>query len=593
MEITNKNIAKLLREASACYKIKDETANRFQIIAYERAADSVENLTSDVKDLYEDDKLSSIPGVGPAIAGHIEEYIKTGSVMHFNSLKKGLPLGMFALLDIPGIGAKTAYKLAKEFKLDDPDTDADTTLEKVLEAAKSHKIASLEGFGEKSEQLIVQNIKRFEEKATKSFRMPLYFASEIAEKVVAHLKKSPFSVIVEPLGSLRRRVATVGDIDIAVASDNPKEVTDWFIKYPGSKRILEKGERTASIIAETGAQIDLMVQPVDSFGSLLQHFTGSKNHNIHLREYARVIGLSLSEYGIKKGNKLIKFTNENDFYRFINMGYIPPELREDAGEIEAALKHQLPELIELNDIKGDLQIHSNYNLEPSHDLGENSMLEIIEKAKQLDYDYLGFSEHNPSVSKHSLTEIIEIIKRRNEYIEQQKNSTKFTHIISLLEVDILPDGKLAVPDEGLNLLDGCIISVHSVFDQPKDKMTNRIIEALKNPFARFLAHPTGRIIGQRDGYEVDWEKIFATAIDLNKAIEINAAPARLDLPDTLAREAIKSGVKLIINTDAHEISGLEMMSYGVSVARRGWATKHDIINTKPYNEIINWFHERR
>lgn len=588
MEITNKKVAKLLREMAACYTIKDESSNRFQIIAYERAADSIEHLTSEVKDLWEDNKLSTIPGVGPSIAGHLEELFKFGRVKHFESLKKGIPLGMFTLLEIPGIGAKTAYKLAKEFKLDSPDL----ALNELEKAILDNKIAKLPGFGERSQELIEKNITRFKEKATKSFRMPLYFASEIAEKVVNHLKKSPFSASVEPLGSLRRKVATIGDIDIAVASDNPKEVIEWFVKYPGTKRILEKGDVSASIIVETGAQIDLMVQPKSSFGSLLQHFTGSKNHNIHLREYAQSKGLSLSEYGIKKKNKLEKFKTEEEFYRSLKMDWIPPELREDTGEIEAALKHSLPSLIELKDIKGDLQIHSNYNIEPSHDLGDNSMKEIVQKAETLGYDYVGFSEHNPSVSQHTSLQIIDIIKRRNEYIEQIKDSTKFTHILSLLEVDILPDGKLSVPDEGLKILDGCIISVHSVFDQSNEKMTERLLEALKNPYARFLAHPTGRIIGQRDGYEVDWERIFIMAHELNKAIEINAAPQRLDLPDVLVKDAIKSGVKLIINTDAHELGGLDMMPYGVSVARRGWAETRDIINCMPYNEILKWFRER-
>lgn len=589
MEITNKSVAKTLKEAAACYKIKDESANRFQIIAYERAAESIEHLTSDVKDLFEDNKLSAIPGVGPAIRGYIEELIKTGKVKHFESLKKGLPVGMFTLLDIPGIGAKTAYKLAKKFNLNNPGKAINSLEIAILD----NKIAKLPNFGEKSQKAIQENIQRFKEKSTKSYRMPLCFASEIAKKIVEHLKKSPFSDSVEPLGSLRRRVATIGDIDIAVATNSPKKVIEWFVKYPKTKKIIEKGDITASIIVETGAQVDLMVQPTNSFGSLLQHFTGSKNHNIRLREYAQSKNLSLSEYGIKRNKKLEKFSSEIDFYRALKMDWIPPELREDSGEVEASLNHKLPNLLKLNDIKGDLQIHSNYDVEPSHDLGENSMKEIIQKAKDLGYDYIGFSEHNPSVSKHTNQQIIDIIKKRNEYIEHIKDSTKFTHIFSLLEVDILPDGSLATPDEALKLLDGCMISIHSVFEMTKEQMTQRIVNAMKNPYAKFLAHPTGRIIGQRIGYDADWEKIFQIAKDLNKAIEINAAPQRLDLPDTLVREAINKGVKLIINTDAHSIINLDMMPYGVSVARRGWATKDDIINCMSYDNLLKWFKDRR
>ena len=588
MEINNKSIAKLLREAAACYKIKNERSYRFQIIAYERAAETIESLTSEVKDLWKEGKLTEIPGVGPSIQDYIDQLFKFGFVKHIDDLKKNLPGGMFALLDVPGFGAKTAYKLALEFKIENPDT----AVEEIEKVAKNHKIAPLEGFGEKSEEVITQNLKRFREISSRAYRMPLPFASEIAGRVVDHLKKLPFTAVVEPLGSLRREVATIGDIDIAVATVKPKETLDWFVKYPRTKRILEKGQSTASIIVDTGAQVDLMVQPPASFGSLLQHFTGSKNHNIKLREYAISKKMSLSEYGIKINGKLQKYSKEKDFYRALGMQWIPPELRENTGEVEASLNNSLPHLIELKDVKGDLQIHSNYNIEPSHDLGVNSFSEIVQKAKVLGYSYVGFSEHNPSISKHTTTDIINILKRRKETIEQEKSSTKSVQIISLLEVDILPDGSLAVPDKGMEHLDACLVSIHTSMEMSKEQMTERVLKALQNPFAKILAHPTGRIIGQRIGFELDWDKVFALALKLDKAIEINAAPQRLDLPDILVRYAIKKGVKLIINTDAHEISGMDMMPYGISVARRGWATKDDIINTMPYNELIKWLHKR-
>lgn len=588
MEISNRDVSKMLRVAAACYRVKDEPKYRFQIIAYERAADTIENLTFEVKDLWKDNKLNEIPGVGPSIKDYIDQLFKFGFVKHLDDLKKDLPKGMFALLDIPGFGAKTAYKLAKQFNIENPTSAVDD----VEKAALGHKIAKLEGFGAKSEDLIIQNIKRYRESSSKAYRMPYPFAFEIASKVVEYIKKSPFSLSVEPLGSLRRQVSTIGDIDIAAATQNPKEVIDWFVKYPKTKRILEKGDTTSSIIVDTGAQVDLMVQPPESFGSLLQHFTGSKNHNIKLREYALSKGLSLSEHGIKKKGTTIKYKTEEDFYRALGMDWIPPELRENTGEIEASLKNKLPNLVKLGDIKGDLQIHSNYNIEPSHDLGQNSFEEIADKASKLGYKYVGFSEHNPSVSGHTSNQIINIIKRRNEILEHLKYSTKSVQIISLLEVDILTDGALSVPDEGLKLLDGCIVSIHSAMDQSKEQMTRRVISALKNPYARILAHPTGRIIGQRIGFELDWEKVFEVALALDKAIEINAAPQRLDLTDDLVRQATEKKVKLIINTDAHEVGGMDMMQYGISVARRGWATKSDIINTLPYNELINWLHKR-
>ena len=384
-------------------------------------------------------------------------------------------------------------------------------------------------------------------------------------------------------------VATVGDIDIAVSSNNPQKIIDHFKKFRETQKILEAGSRTSSIVLKNGMQVDLMVQPPEAFGALLQHFTGSKNHNIHLRETALKKGLSLSEYGIRVKGKLQKFRTEAEFYKFLNLDWIEPELREDSGEIEAAINHRLPKLVSIEDIKGDIHLHSNFPIEPSHDLGANTFKDIITKAKNLNYEYIGFSDHSPSYSNHTKKQVVDLIKKRKEKIEQLKSSHKNIGILNLLEVDILANGELSIPEEGLKLLDGSIAGVHSSHHQDKRKMTQRILNACKSTYVNVVAHPTGRLLSERESYEVDWPAVFDACIINKKILEINAWPNRLDLPDVLVRDAIRAGIKLIINTDSHEISQMDNMRFGVAVARRGWATKDDIVNTLSWVEFRKLF----
>jgi DNA polymerase (family 10) len=318
---------------------------------------------------------------------------------------------------------------------------------------------------------------------------------------------------------------------------------------------------------------------------MLQYFTGSKSHNIKLREYGLKKNLSLSEYGIRdiKSKKLHEFNNEKDFYNFLTLQYIPPEIREGTNEIELAKNSKLPDLVKLSDIKGDLHLHSSYNLQPSHDLGNNSFREILTKAKELNYEYVGFSEHNP---KSSLTdkEVIKIMKKRKDQIEKINNA----HCFIGLEVDIFPNGHIALPHEAIEYVDYLIVAVHSSFNLGVKEMTTRILEALNNPKVKILGHPTGRYFGKREGFQLEWEKIFEACKKNNIALEVNAWPKRLDLSDTEVREAINHGVKLIINTDAHDVNQMHNMFYGVSVARRGWAKKSDIMNTLSYKKFKEW-----
>lgn len=589
--MSNLEVTKLFRNIAAAYAIKNETKYRFQIIAYSRAADAIESLTTEVKDLYYQDKLQTVPGIGPSMRSHIEELVKTGEVKHFNTILRGIPKAMFPLLDIPSFGPKKAYKLVTHFGFTKPETVV-SELEKV---GKEGKIAKLDGFGEKSQEEILKAIDAFKLGRTKNVRMPLPFANELAEGMLTYLKQSKAVINAYPLGSLRRRQSTIGDVDIAVATHDPNTAIDHFVAYPFKERVIEQGPTSAGIEVAGGRHIDLMTQPSERFGALLQHFTGSKNHNIHLREYALKKGLSLSERGIKKthnGESVIKeFATEEAFYEALGLQWIPPEMREDTGEIELGIAHKIPALVELKDIRGDFHLHSSFPIEPSHDMGKDTMEDMVKKAISLGYAYLGFSEHNPSFSKHTPEQTYKILLQRSKEIERlNKMYNKSIHIFSLLETDIFIDGKLAIDDKSLDLLDGTLVSIHSSFGMDKKAMTERVLKGLSHPKAKILSHPTGRLINQRIGYDLDWEQVFAFCLQHNKALEINSWPSRLDLPDVLVREAIEKGVKLIINTDSHAGDQMDLMQYGVSVARRGWAKKSDILNTLDYNEMKTWIH---
>lgn len=574
---TNTQIADLLREVSAAYQAKGE--NRFKIIAYENAATSVEHATSELKDLWEEGKLDAVPALGESIRKHLDELFKTGRVKHFDDIKKDLPPGMFTLLGIGGLGPKNAFKLAEALNIKSRDD-----LEK---AAKAGKIRTLPTFGEKSEKTILAALG--EAKNRPADRYLLSDAYIVAQRILEYIRQYPDCERAESLGSLRRMVATVGDIDIAVASNNPDGIIKHFQKFKEISRVLGAGPRKSSALLYNGMQVDLMVERKEAFGALLQHFTGSKYHNIHLREYALKQGWSVSDYGIKIKGKTKKFETEEQFYQFLKMDWIVPELREDSGEIEAALAHKLPKVVDVSDIRGDIHLHSSYPIEPSHDLGAASFEEIIKKAKELNYQYVGLSDHSPGVSTHTKEQILSLIKKRTEKIEQLKSSNPNFGILNLLEIDILTNGELSMPEEGLRMLDGAIAGIHSSHKHDKETITKRMMTAINSPHVKVVSHPTGRLLNQRESYEADWPKVFEACVKTGTMLEINAFPSRLDLTDTLAREAQACGVKFVINTDAHRLSHMDNMKFGVSVARRGWCERQDIANTLPWLEFRKLF----
>jgi len=594
--MTNAEIVTLLSHVAAAYSVMDEKKHYFQIVAYKKASEAIESMSTQLTDQYEEGKLDAVPGIGPSIKKHLTDVFENGKSQHLEKVLATVPSSMFPLLDIPSFGPKKAYRLVTEFHLTNPKT----VVQDLQKIAKQGKIAKLDGFGPKSEHDILQAISEYGMGVNKSSRMVLPYASEIADKIVHYMKRCPQAVQVETLGSMRRKKETIGDIDVAVATKDPKKVIDYFVNYPYKDRILEKGDATASILISGGKHIDLMVQPVGSFGSLLQHFTGSKEHNIKLREYALKKDVSLSEYGIKKITEKSKtqkvresdqtqtYDSEEKFYNALGLDWIPPEIRENTGEIEAALHHTLPKLIELKDIKADFHLHSSFPIEPSHDLGQDTIETMAKYAEKLKYHSIGFSEHNPSQKNHTKEEMKRLVEQRNHVIDQVQKITKSVRIYKLLETDILPSGNLAIDNSVLNILDATIVSVHSVFSMNKNDMTKRVINGLSHKKAKILAHPTGRLIDKRPGYELEWEELFAFCKKHNKALEINAWPYRLDLSDILVKRAISKGVNLVIDTDSHAVSQMNLMRYGVDVARRGWAEKKNIINTWPPEKIRSW-----
>ncbi|MBI2611379.1 hypothetical protein HYW54_01375 [Candidatus Gottesmanbacteria bacterium] len=471
---------------------------------------------------------------------------------------------------------------------------AKTVISDLEKAARQGKIAKIEGFGEKSQHDILESIALYKSLGGRERRMPLPTAGELAKKIVSYLKRYSETLDIAPMGSLRRMKETVGDIDLAVATTKPDKVIQAFLSFPGISKIVEEGKEGATILLQNDEHIDLRIIDPQRWGSMLQYFTGSKNHNINLREFALKKNLSLNEYGIKnlKTGKMNTFKTEKDFYKFLGLPWIPPEIREDRGEIEVAINSKLPHLVELADVRGDLQVHSNYPIKPSHDLGRDSMEDILHKAKSLGYEYIAFTEHNPNVSNLKEKEIIEIMKRRKSKIEQLKSKTKSIRILNLLEIDILANGKLALPENAFAYIDAGLASIHSSFNQDKDAMTNRILKGLSHPKIKIYAHPTARLINKREGIKADFNVIFNFCAKQKKALEINSYPLRLDLPDDLIIDAKKKGCKFSLGTDAHDSAGMFLMPYGVAMAKRGWLTKNDIINTMEYNELYSWLTRR-
>lgn len=578
MEISNAKIAKILQGVAAAYTIKG-IGNIFQIRAYENAATSIEQSTAEAYDLWQEGELSRIPGLGEKIRKYLDELFTKGKVAHFEKIQKGIPRVAFELLDIPGVGPQTANKLAQLGVKD---------MEDLKKKIKNGTLVG-KGFSAKIAQNILQTLLK---QSQHGRRMLLPYAFAQADRILAYLKQNPAVLQVHPLGSLRRMVATVGDLDFSISTRKSKEVIEYFCKMPGVARVAGRGGNKATVVLRSGLQADLLVGTPERYGALLHHFTGSKAHNIHLRTLAEKKKLSLSEYGAKDvaSGKVRETKTEEQLYSLLGMQTPAPELREDTGEIEAAQAQKLPHLVSYKDIKGDIHLHSNFPIEnPSHGPGVDSIEEIARKASSLDYLFVGISDHPPGFTTAGQEKIVKWTQKRTNFIQNLKKKTKSIRVLNGLEVDILGDGSLSVPDETLATLDYCIAGIHTGHKGSKEVITKRLMAALANPHVNIISHPTNRLLNERDSSEADWPEVFRFAAKNNKLLEINAYPNRLDLRDDLVREALQYGVKFIINTDAHELSQMDNMKFGVAVARRGWTKKEDVVNTWDWTSFAKWF----
>lgn len=570
---SNAEIVAILKEVLAAMEVKE--VNKFRIRAYQNAIASIDNITLSVYDYWQNNRLAEIPGVGATLAQHLNDLFTKGKVKDFEAVKKDLPAGMFALIGVRGIGAKKAFKLALAFKL----TNRETAYEQLKKVATEGKISSLEGFGEKSELDILKALEEQKTHKREKQRMLFTYAKEVSERVITFIKQSEFVIDAVALGSIRRKEATVGDLDIAISTKNPAEVLAHFLKFSEIEDILSSGDKKATVVLNNDVQVDVRVSAPAAYGSMIQYFTGSKQHNVLLRTYALEMGFSLSEYGIKVDDKLENIKSEKQFYNRIGLPYIEPELRQGKAEIDYAKNNKLPKLVTLKDIKGDFHTHTDFSD------GTNTLKEMVEAASKYGYKYYGISDHSPSITSRGYRAVMNIIDTQKKDIGQLSYSYKDFSLFFGYEVNILNNADLALPNEVLAKLDYVVASIHTSFNQSKDEITHRLVTALKNPYVSILGHPSGRLINQREACEVDWNAVFDAAVKYNKIIEINSQPQRLDLTDDLVYEAIKKGVKLIISTDAHSTESLNYMEFGVNVARRGWAETKNIVNTLPLKEF--------
>jgi len=565
----NLEVAELLRRIAQLLEIKGDLI--FKIRAYEKAALVIENLDEDIENVWKKGRLDDISGVGKALTEKISEFLETGKSEYYEKLKKQVPVNMEELGKVAGLGPKTIMKLYKELNV--------KNMKELEKAAKQKKIENIEGLGKVVEENILKSIAFAKSSGN---RFLLGTALDIAYQMKNKLKKFKEVNKIEVAGSLRRKKETIGDIDILITSKHPGKVMDFFTKMDDVEDVLAKGATKASVRLAEGLQADLRVIAEKSYGAALLYFTGSKQHNIMLRKIAIKKRMKLSEYGIfsKKTNELFAGKTEEECYKKLGLRYIEPEIREDEGEIELAAKNKLPQLIDYNDLKGDLQMHSTYSD------GNNSIMEMAQAAKKLGHKYVCITDHVGLTFKiaNSLDE--RRVKKQRKEIDKANNKLKNFTILQGAEVNIKGDGSMDISNTVLKDLDIVLASIHSGFKNPKEKITKRIFKAMENEHVDIIAHPTGRKINERPAIEFDLDKILDKAKTTNTLLEVNSSPDRLDLKDSHVRAAVKAKVKLSIGTDSHDIDQLRNYKLGIATARRGWATKKDIINTYSVKDML-------
>lgn len=578
---TNTDVAALLDQVAARLQILG--ANRFRVIAFQNAAESIRTLGRSINQVYADGELRAIPGVGKGIADALTELFETGHVAEFDELAALVPDGVIEMMQVPDMGPKKAKRLWEELGI--------ASVPELKAAAEAGELSQLKGFGKKSEQKILKGVELLSQRGDE--RTPLGDARPLALMLMDDLRQAlPADAIqrMEIAGSLRRWRETIGDVDILVVSRQPNAVMDAFRGLPLVADVILSGETKTSVILTTGLQVDLRVVGAKHWGAAWQYFTGSKDHNVRVRELALKQGWSLNEYGLTatgkgdapEGEERL-FQREEDLYHFLGLEWVPPELRENRGEVQAALAHELPRLIRLEDIRGELHGHTTYSD------GKASVAEMAEAARARGYQYWNASDHSVGLG---IVQGVDDEKLRRQAVEIAAVNRGYTEagidfrVLQGSEVEILADGELGLPDDILARLDVVVASIHSALRQDREVITARCLKAVYNPHVDILGHPTGRLIGRRPPSDLDVERVLQACAETGTVVEINAHPSRLDLNDVYARRAVELGCKLAINSDAHETAGFEVMEYGVATARRAWLTAADVINTRPLDEML-------
>jgi len=563
----NQLVSEILYKIADLLDIKGEIF--FKTRAYRMAAQNIEVLDEDIEVVTKEDRLQSIPGVGEALAKKIKEIVETGRLEYFEKLKKEMPEGLLALLEILGLGPKKVSALYNKLGI--------TDIEKLRKACLNGKLRELDGFGEITERNILRGIQLLEKT---SGRMLLNVAYDDGNDYLNYLKKCKKINNVSLAGSIRRMKETIGDLDILASSKNPDDVMDYFVKYKDVENVLMKGPTKSSVILNDNLQVDIRVVSGESYGAALQYFTGSKEHNVAMRSLAIKKGYKLNEYGLfdKETEKYISGKDEKEIYKKLGLDYIEPELRENRGEIEVAKNKKLPKLVGYDDIFGDFHVHSIWSD------GSDSIETVAGYAKKMGYAFVGITDHSQSLKIANGVSEEKIEKKINEIKKINKKISNF-RILCGTECDIKSDGKLDYSNKVLKKFDFVYIGIHTGFKMSKNDMTRRIISGMENEYADFLAHPTGRLIGRRDPYEVDVEKIIDKAKETGTFLEINSFPDRLDLDDLHVKFAKEKDLKFVLGTDSHSFMHLPFMRFGIATARRGWLEKKDILNTYSLKEI--------
>ncbi|MCL6583579.1 MAG: DNA polymerase/3'-5' exonuclease PolX [bacterium] len=567
MPVHNADIATVLNRVADLLEI--EGANVFRIRAYRNAARTIASLPWSVAEvLAEGEDLPKLPGIGEDLAGKIKEIATTGTLSQLEEIERRIPAALTQLMKIPSLGPKRVQAIYQKLNI--------TTLDELEKAAREGKIRALFGFGQKTEEKIIEEI---EQKKEKKERIKLPVAEEVAQSIVNYLRQVSGVSEVVVAGSYRRRKEVVADLDILAVASQDSPIMQRFINYEDVDRVVARGETKSTVLLRSGLQVDLRVVPKESYGAALHYFTGSSTHNIAIRKLGLKAGLKINEYGIFRAEERIGGREEEDVFRSVGLPFIEPELREGRGEIEAAARHMLPRLISLADIRGDLHLHTTATD------GRFSLEEMVEAAIRKNYQYVAITDHSRHVSvahgldARQILQQIEAIDRLNKRLEGK------IRVLKGVELDILEDGSLDLPDEVLKLLDLTVCSVHYNFNLPLEKQTERIIRAMDNPYFNILAHPTGRLINERKPYEVDMERLIEAARQRGCFMELNAHPDRLDLNDIHCKMAKEMGVKIAVSTDAHNLTDLDFMRYGVDQARRGWLEPEDVLNTRDWPKL--------